>query len=100
MAASTPAAATMIDQLLQATAQHTPPATATKLPDIETMAVDETMRPVNDDINFIKESPFPRATTPQLPKVSLLGEVHQCRGLVINFSGEEPISSDSNEEEI
>uniref|UniRef100_A0A915KMP2 Uncharacterized protein n=1 Tax=Romanomermis culicivorax TaxID=13658 RepID=A0A915KMP2_ROMCU len=64
------------------------------------MAVNETLRRVNEDVSIIEESPFPTAVPPRLPKVGILREIHPCGGLVIDFPGHEPISSDSDEEEI
>uniref|UniRef100_A0A915J1T3 Uncharacterized protein n=1 Tax=Romanomermis culicivorax TaxID=13658 RepID=A0A915J1T3_ROMCU len=42
-------------------------------------------------------SPFPTATVPWCPKIGVLREVHPCRGLVIDFPGEEPLSSDDDD---
>uniref|UniRef100_A0A915IHE2 Uncharacterized protein n=1 Tax=Romanomermis culicivorax TaxID=13658 RepID=A0A915IHE2_ROMCU len=59
----------------------------------------ETLRAINDDVRVIKASPFPTATAPQSPTIGILREVHPCRGLVIDFPGEEPILSDDDDEE-
>uniref|UniRef100_A0A915K993 Uncharacterized protein n=1 Tax=Romanomermis culicivorax TaxID=13658 RepID=A0A915K993_ROMCU len=40
-------------------------------------------------------SPFPSVTTLQSPKICILHEVHPCGGLILNFPGEEMISSHS-----
>uniref|UniRef100_A0A915IG01 Uncharacterized protein n=1 Tax=Romanomermis culicivorax TaxID=13658 RepID=A0A915IG01_ROMCU len=64
------------------------------------MAVDKTLGPVNEDVSIVEEFPFPRAVPPRSRKVGILREIHLCGGLILDFPGQEPISSDSDEEEI
>uniref|UniRef100_A0A915HG48 Uncharacterized protein n=1 Tax=Romanomermis culicivorax TaxID=13658 RepID=A0A915HG48_ROMCU len=85
-------------QRLAGTAQQQPVA-AVKLSPLVANAFEETLRAIYDDISIIKASPFPMATAPQSPKVGVLCEVHLCRGLVIDFPGEEPILSDDDDKE-
>uniref|UniRef100_A0A915JBJ8 Uncharacterized protein n=1 Tax=Romanomermis culicivorax TaxID=13658 RepID=A0A915JBJ8_ROMCU len=59
----------------------------------------ETLRAVNDNVSVIETSRFLTATAQRSPKIGVLGKVHPCGGLVINFPGEEPISSDDDDEE-
>uniref|UniRef100_A0A915IBY3 Uncharacterized protein n=1 Tax=Romanomermis culicivorax TaxID=13658 RepID=A0A915IBY3_ROMCU len=47
----------------------------------------------------LKALPFPMATAPRSPKIGVLREVHPCGGLVIDFPGEDSVSSDDNDEE-
>uniref|UniRef100_A0A915KYV2 Uncharacterized protein n=1 Tax=Romanomermis culicivorax TaxID=13658 RepID=A0A915KYV2_ROMCU len=77
-------------QTLAAIAQQQPVAVA-KSPTKVTNAFGETLRALNDYVSIIEASPFPTATAPQTPKIGVLCEVHPCRGLVIDFPGEEPI---------
>uniref|UniRef100_A0A915J732 Uncharacterized protein n=1 Tax=Romanomermis culicivorax TaxID=13658 RepID=A0A915J732_ROMCU len=53
----------------------------------------------NNTINVTEASPFPVATVPRSPKIGVLREVHPCGGLVIDFPGEELVSSDDDEVE-
>uniref|UniRef100_A0A915L957 Uncharacterized protein n=1 Tax=Romanomermis culicivorax TaxID=13658 RepID=A0A915L957_ROMCU len=64
-----------------------------------TNAFGETLRAVNDDVSIIEMLPFPTATAPRSPKIGILREVHPCGGLVIDFRGEDPVSSDDDDEE-
>uniref|UniRef100_A0A915KER4 Uncharacterized protein n=1 Tax=Romanomermis culicivorax TaxID=13658 RepID=A0A915KER4_ROMCU len=75
------------------------PVAAAKLPPLVANAFGETLRAINDDISIIEASPFPMASAPQSPKIGVLREVHLCRGLVIDFPGEEPILSDNDDKE-
>uniref|UniRef100_A0A915HKQ8 Uncharacterized protein n=1 Tax=Romanomermis culicivorax TaxID=13658 RepID=A0A915HKQ8_ROMCU len=60
-------------------------------------AFGEPLRAVNNAVNVTEVSPFPTATVPRSPKMGVLREVHPCRGLVIDFPGEEPLSSDDDD---
>uniref|UniRef100_A0A915KS16 Uncharacterized protein n=1 Tax=Romanomermis culicivorax TaxID=13658 RepID=A0A915KS16_ROMCU len=85
-------------QRLVAIAQQQPvTATTNSLMEVAN-AFGETLRPVNDNVSIIEASPFLMATALLSPKIGVLCEVHPCGGLVIHFPGEEPISSDDNEE--
>uniref|UniRef100_A0A915JNQ9 Uncharacterized protein n=1 Tax=Romanomermis culicivorax TaxID=13658 RepID=A0A915JNQ9_ROMCU len=59
----------------------------------------ESLRTVNDDVSIIEELPYPTATIPQSLKIGVLDEVHLCGGLVIDFPGEDLVSSDDHDEE-
>uniref|UniRef100_A0A915IP64 Uncharacterized protein n=1 Tax=Romanomermis culicivorax TaxID=13658 RepID=A0A915IP64_ROMCU len=81
-----------------AIARQQPVATVKSLTKVP-KAFGETLHALNDDVSIIKASPFPMATTLQSPKIGILHEVHLCGGLVMDFTGKEPISSDDNNEE-
>uniref|UniRef100_A0A915JSF4 Uncharacterized protein n=1 Tax=Romanomermis culicivorax TaxID=13658 RepID=A0A915JSF4_ROMCU len=55
------------------------------------------MRAVNNAVNLTEASQFPMATVPRSLKIGVFREVHPCRGLVIDFPGEEPVSSDNDD---
>uniref|UniRef100_A0A915IFS7 Uncharacterized protein n=1 Tax=Romanomermis culicivorax TaxID=13658 RepID=A0A915IFS7_ROMCU len=59
----------------------------------------EPLRAVSNGVSITEASPFPAATTPRSPKIGVLCEVHLCGGLVIDFPGEDPISSDDDDDE-
>uniref|UniRef100_A0A915IWV8 Uncharacterized protein n=1 Tax=Romanomermis culicivorax TaxID=13658 RepID=A0A915IWV8_ROMCU len=84
-------------QTLAVIVQQQPVAMANSPPSVAN-AFGETLRAVNDDISIIEASPFPTATTPWSPKIGVLRKVHPCRGLVIDFPSEDPVSSDDDEE--
>uniref|UniRef100_A0A915IS18 Uncharacterized protein n=1 Tax=Romanomermis culicivorax TaxID=13658 RepID=A0A915IS18_ROMCU len=54
---------------------------------------------INDNVSIIEASPFPMATPLRSPKIGILREVHPCGGLVIDFPGEDQVSSDNNDKE-
>uniref|UniRef100_A0A915JDA9 Uncharacterized protein n=1 Tax=Romanomermis culicivorax TaxID=13658 RepID=A0A915JDA9_ROMCU len=85
-------------QTLSAIAQQQPMAT-TKLSPPVANAFGETLRAVNDDVSIMEASPFSMATTQRSPKIGVLREVHLCRGLVIDFPSENPVSSDNDDKE-
>uniref|UniRef100_A0A915I4J0 Antifreeze protein n=1 Tax=Romanomermis culicivorax TaxID=13658 RepID=A0A915I4J0_ROMCU len=85
-------------QTLAAIAQQHPVA-AVKSPTKVPNAFGEMLRAINDDLSIIEASLFPMATTPQSPKIGVLREVHLCGGLVVDFPGEELISSDDDDKE-
>uniref|UniRef100_A0A915IJA3 Uncharacterized protein n=1 Tax=Romanomermis culicivorax TaxID=13658 RepID=A0A915IJA3_ROMCU len=85
-------------QMLAVIAQQQPMAATTDLLTEAANAFGETLHAINDDLSIIEASPFLTATALQSPKIGVLREVHPCGGLVINFPGEEPISSDNDEE--
>uniref|UniRef100_A0A915J5A3 Uncharacterized protein n=1 Tax=Romanomermis culicivorax TaxID=13658 RepID=A0A915J5A3_ROMCU len=85
-------------QTLGAIAQQQPVAAAKPLPTVAN-AFGETLCTINDDLSPIEASPFPTETALQSPKIGVLREVHPCGGSVINFPGEEQISSDDNDQE-
>uniref|UniRef100_A0A915L777 Secreted protein n=1 Tax=Romanomermis culicivorax TaxID=13658 RepID=A0A915L777_ROMCU len=87
-------------QTLLAITQQLPPAATTSSPTVEATAVEDTLHSVNDDVSIIKASRFQSATAPLSPKVGILHQIHPSGGPVIDFPSEEPISSDSEEEEI
>uniref|UniRef100_A0A915KCN9 YrdC-like domain-containing protein n=1 Tax=Romanomermis culicivorax TaxID=13658 RepID=A0A915KCN9_ROMCU len=62
-------------------------------------AFGEMLPAINDNISIIELSPFPTATALQSPKIGILCAVHLCGGLVIDFPGEDPVSSDDDDEE-
>uniref|UniRef100_A0A915KHY0 Uncharacterized protein n=1 Tax=Romanomermis culicivorax TaxID=13658 RepID=A0A915KHY0_ROMCU len=62
-------------------------------------AFEETLHAFNNDISIIEASPFPMATPPWSTKIGVLHEVHPCRGLVIDFPGEDLVSSDDDNKE-
>uniref|UniRef100_A0A915I3H7 Uncharacterized protein n=1 Tax=Romanomermis culicivorax TaxID=13658 RepID=A0A915I3H7_ROMCU len=62
-------------------------------------AFGETLCTINDDVSIIEASPFLMATAPQFPKIGVLREVDPCGGLVIDFPGEDLVSSDNDNEE-
>uniref|UniRef100_A0A915HSF2 Uncharacterized protein n=1 Tax=Romanomermis culicivorax TaxID=13658 RepID=A0A915HSF2_ROMCU len=64
-----------------------------------TNAFGETLRAINDDVSIIEASPFRMATAPGSLKIGVLCEVHPCGGLVIDFTREDPLSSDDDHEE-
>uniref|UniRef100_A0A915HEN2 Uncharacterized protein n=1 Tax=Romanomermis culicivorax TaxID=13658 RepID=A0A915HEN2_ROMCU len=84
--------------MLAAIAQQQPVAAANNLLTDVINAFGETLRAV-EDLSIIEASPFLTATALQSPKIDVLREVHPCGGLVIDFPGEEPISSDDDNEE-
>uniref|UniRef100_A0A915HKS3 Uncharacterized protein n=1 Tax=Romanomermis culicivorax TaxID=13658 RepID=A0A915HKS3_ROMCU len=75
------------------------PVAAAKPPPMLANAFGEMLRAINDDISIIEASLFLRATAPWSPKIGVFREVHPCRGLIINFPGEERILSDDEDEE-
>uniref|UniRef100_A0A915HPA6 Uncharacterized protein n=1 Tax=Romanomermis culicivorax TaxID=13658 RepID=A0A915HPA6_ROMCU len=87
--AASPSTTTTGAQTLAVIAQQQPVANA----------FGEMLRAIKDDVSIIKASPFPRATAPQSPKIGVLHEVRICGGLVIDFPGEDPVSSDDDDEE-
>uniref|UniRef100_A0A915KWC6 Uncharacterized protein n=1 Tax=Romanomermis culicivorax TaxID=13658 RepID=A0A915KWC6_ROMCU len=87
-------------QTLPAIAQHSPPAIVTKSPAIEAPAVDKTLHPINNEVSIIDEAPTTSSITQGLLKVSILHKVHLAsRSLVIDFPGEEPMSSNDDKED-
>uniref|UniRef100_A0A915KX30 Uncharacterized protein n=1 Tax=Romanomermis culicivorax TaxID=13658 RepID=A0A915KX30_ROMCU len=85
-------------QMLAAIAQQQPLAAATNSLTEVANAFGEILCAINNDVSIIEASPFPMATALRSPKIGVLREVHPCVGLVIDFPGEEPISSDEDEE--
>uniref|UniRef100_A0A915KQE7 Uncharacterized protein n=1 Tax=Romanomermis culicivorax TaxID=13658 RepID=A0A915KQE7_ROMCU len=79
------------------TGAQTPGAIAQQQPVIN--AFGETLRAINDDISIIEAWPFRTATALWSLKIGVLCEVHPCRGLVIDFPREDPVSSDDDHEE-
>uniref|UniRef100_A0A915IKI1 C3H1-type domain-containing protein n=1 Tax=Romanomermis culicivorax TaxID=13658 RepID=A0A915IKI1_ROMCU len=59
----------------------------------------ETLPAVNDDVSIIEASPFRTAPASQSPKIGVLRKVHPWGGLVIDFPGEDPVSSDNDDKE-
>uniref|UniRef100_A0A915L1I1 Uncharacterized protein n=1 Tax=Romanomermis culicivorax TaxID=13658 RepID=A0A915L1I1_ROMCU len=97
--ATLPPMMTTSAQMLSVIAQQQPSAATTNSPSVAANAFGETLCAINDDLSIMEASPFPTATAPLSPKIDVLLEVHPCGGLVLNFPGEEPISSDSNDKE-
>uniref|UniRef100_A0A915KVK2 Uncharacterized protein n=1 Tax=Romanomermis culicivorax TaxID=13658 RepID=A0A915KVK2_ROMCU len=62
-------------------------------------AFGEPLCAVNNVVSITEASPFPRASIRRSPKIDVLREVHPCRGLVINFPREDPVSSDDDDVE-
>uniref|UniRef100_A0A915JAW3 Uncharacterized protein n=1 Tax=Romanomermis culicivorax TaxID=13658 RepID=A0A915JAW3_ROMCU len=64
-----------------------------------TNAFGEPLPAVNNTVNVTEESPFPTATIPPSSKIGVpeVPEVHRCGGLVIEFPGEEPMSSEDDD---
>uniref|UniRef100_A0A915L3F3 Uncharacterized protein n=1 Tax=Romanomermis culicivorax TaxID=13658 RepID=A0A915L3F3_ROMCU len=60
-------------------------------------AFGEPLCAINIVVSITEASPFPTATVPRFPKIGFLREVHPCGGLVIDFPGEDSISSDDDD---
>uniref|UniRef100_A0A915K9C6 Uncharacterized protein n=1 Tax=Romanomermis culicivorax TaxID=13658 RepID=A0A915K9C6_ROMCU len=75
------------------------PVAAAKPPPKVANAFGETLRAINDDISIMEASPFHTGTAPQSQKIGVLREVHPCRGLVIDFPGEEQLLSNHDGKE-
>uniref|UniRef100_A0A915JKC7 Uncharacterized protein n=1 Tax=Romanomermis culicivorax TaxID=13658 RepID=A0A915JKC7_ROMCU len=78
--ATSPTTTTTGAQTLVAIAQQQPVANA----------FGELLHAVNDKVSVIEASPFPMATLPRSPKIGIPRKVRPCRGLVIDFPGEDP----------
>uniref|UniRef100_A0A915JQE4 Secreted protein n=1 Tax=Romanomermis culicivorax TaxID=13658 RepID=A0A915JQE4_ROMCU len=86
-------------QTLAVIAQQQLVAAAINLPTEVANAFGEMLCAVNDNISILEASPFLMATAPQFPEIGVLCKVHLCGGLIIDFPGEEPISSNDDDEE-
>uniref|UniRef100_A0A915I040 Uncharacterized protein n=1 Tax=Romanomermis culicivorax TaxID=13658 RepID=A0A915I040_ROMCU len=64
-----------------------------------TNAFGEPLHAVNNDISIIEAWPFPMATVPRSPKIGVLRKVHLCGGLTIDFPGEDPVSSNDDDDQ-
>uniref|UniRef100_A0A915HIM6 Uncharacterized protein n=1 Tax=Romanomermis culicivorax TaxID=13658 RepID=A0A915HIM6_ROMCU len=93
-----PSMTTTGTQTLAAIAQQQPVADA-KLPPTVANAFGDMLHALNHNVRVMEALPFRMATTPGSPKIGVLRQVHPCRGLVIDFPGQEPISSDDDGEE-
>uniref|UniRef100_A0A915KI44 Uncharacterized protein n=1 Tax=Romanomermis culicivorax TaxID=13658 RepID=A0A915KI44_ROMCU len=62
-------------------------------------AFGEPLRAINDVVSITEASPFPTATVSRSPKIGVLREVLPCGGLIIDFPGEDPVSSDDDDDE-
>uniref|UniRef100_A0A915JEZ5 Uncharacterized protein n=1 Tax=Romanomermis culicivorax TaxID=13658 RepID=A0A915JEZ5_ROMCU len=96
--AALPSTTTTEAQTLAAIAQQQPVATE-EPPPTAANAFGETLCTINNGVSIIQALPFQRATAPQSLKIGVLREVHSFGGLVIDFPGEEPISSNDDDKE-
>uniref|UniRef100_A0A915JZ25 Uncharacterized protein n=1 Tax=Romanomermis culicivorax TaxID=13658 RepID=A0A915JZ25_ROMCU len=87
VAASPRAMVTSSSQTLSVTTQCSSLAAATEFLIIENKAVIETLRPVNDEVSIIDDSPFPLSNAPRLLIIGILQEIHLSSSLVIDFPG-------------
>uniref|UniRef100_A0A915HNP3 Uncharacterized protein n=1 Tax=Romanomermis culicivorax TaxID=13658 RepID=A0A915HNP3_ROMCU len=59
----------------------------------------ELLRAISNNVSVTKVSPFPTTTVRRSPKIGVLRKVYPCGGLVIDFPGEDLISSDDDDDE-
>uniref|UniRef100_A0A915JEA3 Uncharacterized protein n=1 Tax=Romanomermis culicivorax TaxID=13658 RepID=A0A915JEA3_ROMCU len=90
---------TMSVQMLSAIVHQPSSTLATSSPTVAANTFGEMLHPVNDDVSIIQASPSPSATAPQSLKIEVLRKIQPCGGLVLDLPSEEPILSDSDDDE-